>query len=200
MKKLFVVSIFILCLIKGAFALPFSSSGVVDPNFNNSWNATSASGIARYYFYFENPNVSVNVLQLRFEADVFDITKLNSASFQVINPGSWTSEIFVENNAVKWAIASGHPITTLQDPIVLQVNYSLIDSDRMWNSQGTNWAWDEGQVWAQTYTLSGPLFWNNQIKNWDMPISGGSTSPVPEPATIALLGLGALGIIRSRKK
>lgn len=201
MKKIIVIAMcFLLAGASAAFALPFSSWGTVDPNFENSWDAATASGIARYYFYFDNPSVSVNMLQLRFEGDVFNLGQLDASDFSVINPGGWNTILNAESSAVEWSISSGTAIDTAQDPIILQVQYSLLNADRMFAFEGTDWAWDEGQAWGQSYTLSGPLFWNSQLRNWDMPMSGGSTSPVPEPGSIALLGMGILGLFGLRKK
>ncbi len=180
-----------------AFALPIDCSGVVNPNYNDSWNVANASGTARYTFYFENaPGISVNRLNLRFESDVFNLGELDAGDFFVVTPGGWQATYYTtSSNGAEWYLTSGSAINASQGPIVVDVNYVLLNSNRMYAASGSGWNWDEGQAWSQSFVLTGPI-----DTLGDRPEGGGSTAPVPEPATMAMLGMGILGLFGLRRK
>jgi hypothetical protein len=67
-------------------AVPFQSDGVVDFNYNDSWDAATLTGTALYSFYIQTDNVSVNRVEIEFESDIFKVSAIDSSDFTVINP------------------------------------------------------------------------------------------------------------------
>ncbi len=198
MKKfmlLVLAALLVLSIKTSAMAFGFSSTGIVDPYYGPT---TATSGTARYYFYIDSdiPGLTVDTLALRFEGDIFDLNAMPVGNFSMINPSGWTNEIDTYESGMVWTFNTGTGITTAQDPIVLQVNYVLQDANRVLAASGTGWEWNEGQVWAQTYALSGPAVLGLR----GTASGGGSTAPVPEPATMAMLGMGVLGLFGLKRK
>lgn len=176
-----------------AKALPFDSSGWVDPNYGDSWDSNTLFGTARYYFYWDNQNVSVTELDLQFEGDIFNLDELDTSDFNVIGLSDWSTSIHEESDTLYWSISSGTGIDYTQDPIILDAQYTLLSSSRYsygnntYASETEEWGWNEAQgantAWVQKYTLTGTGY-----------ISGGSTAPVPEPTSLLLFGTGLLGL------
>jgi len=191
--------------------LPFDSSGWVDPSYNNSWNPVTATGTARYFFYFDNPSVRVNELALQFEGDVFNLSLLTASDFNMVVPAGWNSTMFVESPGVyKWSLSGGNFVDPASSPLILDVNYTLVAANRfsfgdnIYAGDPTVWAWNEAQgansPWSNKYSLSGKMLVND---NWYDAMSGGSTSPIPEPGTMVLLGISVLsfaGYAKARMK
>jgi len=203
---LFLIAVsFVLGLNASAFALPFSSLGWVDPNYNNSWDQTTSTGTARYHFDWSNPDVSVTTLELQFEGDIFNLSLLDASDFNVVAPPSWTTTMWIENGVSHWGISSGEGVDFTQSPIIVDVNYTLLSSSRYSYGNSTfagdldQWEWDEAQgannAWSQKYDLVGESISSGRIYT-----SGGSIAPVPEPATMSLLGIGILGLFGLRRK
>ncbi|MFH0827566.1 MAG: hypothetical protein V1919_00190, partial [Candidatus Omnitrophota bacterium] len=154
---LFVISALFICS-TSAFAAMIDCSGVVNPNYNNSWDEIN-SGIARYTFYFENdPSINVNQVNFRFESDIFNLGELGTEDFSVVNPSSGWETILLStsSNGAEWYLTSGSAINASQGPIVVDVRYVLLNSDRMFAASGSGWNWDEGQAWGQSFCLLGP--------------------------------------------
>lgn len=192
MKKVLLAALFCVFAITAnsyASIIMFDSIGLVDPNFNNTWNPATLTGTARYYFSYDNPSVRAFWLSIQFEGDVFDLGQLDAGDVNVVNPGYWFDSITSETG-FEYARAFGWPINSTQDPIVVDVNYKLLGDPNTLN-------WDEGQVWSQAYSMLGVGVEGCGI---DLAVSGGSTAPVPEPATMSLLGFGILGLFGLRKR
>ncbi len=213
MRKLLLIVVGVLLVLgvaSNAMAAPFTSTGWVDPNYGNTWNSQTLSGTARYFFYWDNPSVTVNEVDIQFEGDIFNLSVLDATDFTVVAPDGWNTALYTETSGVyHWSLSSGDGITSADDPIIVDVNYTLLSESRyyygnnVFAGEAELWNWLEAQgvnsPWSQKYELAFkvdvPGYGRLTVDS-----SGGSTAPVPEPATMALLGMGVLGLVGLKRK
>jgi hypothetical protein len=202
MRKYYKILIFFLLALflctGSAIALPFSSTGLVDSNYNNLWNSTTSSGTALFKFYIDENWPSVTEVTLEFENDIFDVGAINQSSFTVLNPDNWTTSIYSPTaGGYQFSISvAGDAATSANDPIQISFDYVLLSADRYNNaSEGSDngWEWDEGQAWGISYSLF--------AENGGYSFGSTNPTPTPEPATMILFGTGLIGIaVVGRKK
>jgi len=192
LKSTVLCSVIMVLTYGSALAVPFSSSGFADPNYSDSWDADSGTGIARFELTIDENWPQVDYVTLEFESDIFDFTGWDASDITVVNPDDWTTTL--SSNASGYEFSLSTAGTDATTSIILDVAYTLLDAAMYTDATGDGWAWDEGQAWALSYTMgdSSSLFTT----------SGGSTGPpVPEPATMLLFscGLAGLAALRGRR-
>ncbi|BCO08343.1 hypothetical protein GF1_07190 [Desulfolithobacter dissulfuricans] len=214
MKKMFLTSAVLAIagvgLVAGsAMALGFSSTGYVDPNYNDSWDSTSLTGTALFEFYIDETWPQVNRVTIELDDDIF--TGITASDFTVLNPSGWTTSVYTGTSGNVFDVSlAGVLATSTNDPIQITFDYTLLDEDMYDNaSEGVpgGWDWDEGQAWGLAYTLDYGFYTPHPLTGSPVFValdtSGGSTAPVPEPATMLLFGTGLAGlagVVRKKRK
>ncbi len=164
------------------FAFPVL--GYVDPGFGSGYDlGTTTAGTATYYFknLTEVSAGKAFKIQLHFEGDVFDLAHTTPVYGSQTPGWHFTPPIHLGPN---------YDIETIFDPVGIvsgetlsfQVNYTLLDDALSLDS-----FWNEGGYWQQKWTAK-------HLLGQDIVDDGGSTAPIPEPATMLLFGISLLTV------
>jgi len=198
------VCLFILTLCAGMiFAVSdlqaFPVLGYVDPGFSNGYDlGSSTTGTATYYFKNLPSTIpgglTLSSLVLTFEGDVFDLTNTTPIA-GTQNPG-WIFKPTLNLGSYEIEILTSQPGMGIPegDQLTFQVNFTLLD-----DALTLNPLWDEGGYWQQAF---GAKIKTAAGADVQLPF-GGSTSPIPEPGTMVLLGISVLsfaGYAKARMK
>ncbi|MBN2397779.1 MAG: hypothetical protein JXI32_05310, partial [Deltaproteobacteria bacterium] len=142
LKAIFLFTVAILLAYGNAWALPFSSTGIVYPSHGDSWDPESLTGIARFDLIIDDPDVYINYVTLEFENDIFDFTGWGASDITVVNPGDWTTSVISNASGYRFSVSqAGTPATS---QVVIDIAYTLLDAAMYSSATGDGWAWDEG--------------------------------------------------------
>lgn len=181
MKIPMLVVVMALLLVGNAMAFPWIEvEGFVDPfsaTITDNQDGTSLVQGLNYRFTVTNDGntgAEMNRLSLEFEDDVF-FSVSNAYGY---DPDDWSSTTADSGTSMYTVLFAGTTIgvgESLQFSVdVVMNNEALTDAS----------LWDEGQIWGQSWNAYDTMLGGD----------GGSTAPVPEPATMLLLGTGLAGI------
>ena len=169
-----------------AMAYPYLEvTGLVDPGtaITDNNDGTSTLLGVEYTFYVDTADLGaeMNSLNLEFGSDVF--TSVSGLIF--VNPTDWSDSLLISSSGSIYEITSAGTFIGVGESLQFTVNITMNNAAFTDSS-----LWNEGQVWGQSFTAGDTLNGSD----------GGSTAPVPEPATVMLVGTGLLGMIAFGRK
>lgn len=189
MAFLFVVSVFLINT-SVATAVSLDVQGYVHPYAGTVINGgtTSIFGQVDYRFDVVGGSSGMNFLNIEFEDDIF----LSVAGLSVLTSG-WSGT--ADGHTDRHIHLSGSTLPTGD-----QLEFSLFDVTVVTAALEDASYWDEGGVWHQAWAA----LYLDPTNPLGFSADGGSTAPVPEPASLVLMGSGLAGLglwsWRRRKK
>lgn len=173
-----------------ADAIPFGiAQGTVNPYAGTVTDNGSTTTFSDVEYKFVMTTIyaggEVNSLSLTFEDDVFE--SIGTVAASSINPTAWDISTFDTGDSYQYQLGAPNGSTLgLGEALSFTINNIIVYNEALENPLLN---WDEGAEWNQYFSLGQTGSSAPYTES-----AGGSTAPVPEPATLILLGSGLAGL------